>query len=143
MPPKPRGRPPKKRRNTTGLQNSSSSSTVLSIASFSQGNQAVTEEDNVLIARLGSQESDRLPVCNKKDEASSEAEDLGEETDEDCGESEWDELDDQDFAERLTEMAMADNPNNLDWVPSILLGKKGKKCPTCTRKYRCTVLIKD
>jgi hypothetical protein len=33
MPPKPRGRPPKKRRNITGLQNSSSSSTVLLVTS--------------------------------------------------------------------------------------------------------------
>jgi len=82
-------------------------------------------------------------VCSKKDEASSEAEDLGDETDEDCGESEWDELDDPDFAERLTEMAMADDPKDLDWVPSILLGKKSKTYPTCTHKYHCTVLIKD
>ena len=36
-------------------------------------------------------------MCNKKDEASSEAEDSGEETDvEDYAESEWDELDDVD-----------------------------------------------
>ena len=49
-----------------------------------------------LIAR--SQESDRLPVRNKTDEVWNEAEDSGEETDEeDCAESEWDELDDQDF----------------------------------------------
>jgi hypothetical protein len=127
MPPKPRGRPPKKHRNTTNLRKNSSSSTVPSIASFSQGNQAVTEEDNILIARLGSQESDQLPVCDKKDEASSEDEDLGEETDEDCGESEWDELDDQDFAERLTEMAMTDDPNDLDWVPSIFCWVKKVK----------------
>ena len=94
MPPKPRGRPPKKRRNITGLQNSSSPSTV---KSFSQDNQTVTEEDDALIAR--SQESDWR---NKKDEASSESEDSGEETDvEDYAESEWDELDDQDFAERV------------------------------------------
>jgi hypothetical protein len=89
MPSKPRGQPPKKHHNITGLQNSSSSSTVLSVTSFSQGNQTVTEEDDALIAR--SQESDRLPVRNKKDEASSEAEDSGEETDmEDYAESEWD-----------------------------------------------------
>ena len=105
MPPKPRGQPPKKRRNIT--ENSSSLSTIPSVASFSQGNQAVTEEDDALIAR--SQESDRLAACYKKDEASSEAEDSGEETDlEDYAESEWDELDDQDFAERLAEMAMVD-----------------------------------
>ena len=46
-------------------------------------------------------------MCNKKDEASSEAEDLGDETDEeDYTESKWDELDNQDFAERLAEMGM-------------------------------------
>ena len=138
MPPKPRGRPPKKRRNITGLQNSSSSSTVLSVASFSQGSQAVTEEDDALIARL--QESDRLAVHNKKDEASSEAEDSGEETDvDDYAESEWDELDDQDFAERLAEMAMADDPNDLDWVPARLRGKKGKTYLTCICKYRSRI----
>ena len=46
---------------------------------------------------------------NKKDEASSEAEDSGEETD-GYAESEWDELDEQDFAERLAEMAIANDP---------------------------------
>ena len=47
---------------------------------------------------------------------SSEVDDSGEETDEeDYAESEWDELDDEDFAERLAEMAMADDPNDLDW----------------------------
>jgi len=93
------------------------------VASFSQGRQTVTDEDNALIAR--SQASDRLPVRHKKDEASSEAEDSGEDTDvEDYAESEWDELDDQDFAERLAEMAMVDDPNDLDWVPAKLHGKK-------------------
>ena len=58
---------------------------------------------------------------NKKDEASSEVDESGEETDEeDYAESEWDELDDEDFAERLAEMAMADDPNDLDWVPPRL-----------------------
>ena len=68
MPPKTRGRPPKKR---LGLQNNSPSSTILSVASFSQleGYQTVAEEDDALIPR--SRESDRLPVRNKKDEASS------------------------------------------------------------------------
>ena len=65
---------------------------------------------------------------NKTDEVWNEAEDSGEETDEeDCAESEWDELDDQDFAERLAEMAITDDPNDLDWFSSRLCGKKGKK----------------
>jgi hypothetical protein len=51
-------------------------------------------------------------------------------------ESEWDELDDQDFGERLAEMAIVDNPNDLDWIPLRLHGKKGKKYLTCIRKYR-------
>jgi len=37
---------------------------------------------------------------------------------EDYAESDWDELDDKDFAERLAGMAMQDDPNNLDWVPT-------------------------
>ena len=134
MPPRPRGRPPKKHHNITGLQNNSSSSTVPSVTSFSQGNRAVTEEDDTLIAR--SQESDQLPVRNKKDEVSSEVDESGEETDEeDYAESEWDELDDEDFAERLAEMAMADDPNDLDWVPPRLRDKKGKIYLTCIHKY--------
>ena len=132
MPPKPRGRPPKKRRNLAGLQNSVSSSSIPLVSSFSQGrHQAVSEEDDeVLIAR--SQESHRLPEHNKKDKASSEAEDSGEETDmEDYAESDWDELDDQDFAERLAEMVMEDDPNDFDWVPAKfrkkqMAKKKGK-----------------
>ena len=71
-----------------------------------------------------------------RNKASSEAEDSGEETDEDYAESEWDEVEDQDFAERLAEMAIADDPNDLDWVPPRLCGKKGKIYLTCTRKYR-------
>jgi hypothetical protein len=39
---------------------------------------------------------------NKKDEANSEAEDLGEETDVEDAESGWDELDDQNFADSET-----------------------------------------
>ena len=113
------------------------------VASFSQGRQTVTDEDDALIAR--SQVSDRLPVRHKKDEASSEAEDSGEDTDvEDYAESEWDELDDQDFAERLAEMAMVDDPNDLDWVPAKLRGKKtaqkkGKTYLTCIRKSRLRI----
>ena len=84
------------------------------VTSFSQENQAVTE-DNTLITT--SQKSD--PVCNKKNEASSEAEDLREERDEeDYTESKLDELYSQDFAERLAEMG--------DWDPPRLHGKKGK-----------------
>ena len=84
---------------------------------------------------------DQLPVHHKKDEASSEAKDSGEETDmEDYAESEWDELDNEDFAERMAKMAMVDNLNDLDWVPAKLCGtrkttqKKGKIHLTCICK---------
>ena len=63
-----------------------------------------------------------------KDQASSEAEDSdseGEETDaEDYAESEWDELEDQEFAERLAAMALEDDPSDLDWVPAKVRGKQ-------------------
>ena len=109
-------------------------STVLSVTSFSKDNQAVTEEDDALIVR--SQESDQFPECNKKDEASSEAEDLGEEMNvEDYAESEWDELDDQDFSERLAKMAMANDLNDMDWIPARSHGKKGKTYLMCISKY--------
>jgi hypothetical protein len=73
MPPKSRGRPPKKCRNITGLQNSSSSSIVLPVISFSQGSHRGRRCTDCKIP---------LPVRNKKDEVSSEAGDSGEETDE-------------------------------------------------------------
>ena len=117
MPPKTRGQPPKKCHNISGLQNNSPSSTVLLVASFSQGNQTVTEEDDALITR--SQESDRLLVCNKEDEVSSEAEDSEEETD--YAEIEWDELDDQDFAKRMAEIAMADD--QIGFLPDCMIKK--------------------
>ena len=80
-------------------------------------------------------------MCNKKDEASSEAEDLGEEMNvEDYAESEWDELDDQDFAERLAKMAMADDPNDMDWIPARLRGKKGKTYQICWLCLSATVI---
>jgi hypothetical protein len=39
---------------------------------------------------------------------------------EDYAESDWDELEDQEFAERLVVMAVEDDPNDLDWVPAKL-----------------------
>jgi len=70
-----------------------------------------------------------LPECNKKNKASREAEDSGEEMDmEDYEESNWDELDVQDFAERLAELVMEDDPNDFDWVPTKLCrNQKAKK----------------
>ena len=76
-------------------------------------------------------------MCNKKDEASSEAEDSGEETD--YAEIEWDKLDDQDFAKRMAVMAMADDPNDLDWVPARLHDKKGNLYLTCIHKYQLRI----
>ena len=62
---------------------------------------------------------------HKKDEASSEAEDSGEESDaEDYAESGWDELGDVDFGKRLAEMALKDNPKDFDWVPAKLRGRQ-------------------
>jgi len=120
MSPKHKGHPPKKHHNLAGLQNNSSLITIPSAASSSQANQPV---DNVMIAR-----SQGLPVCHKKDEASSEAEDLGDEMDmEDYAESNWDELDDEDFVERLAEMAMQDDLNDLDWIPAKWHGKQTAK----------------
>ena len=69
-----------------------------------------------------------LYPSHMKDQASSEAEDSdseGEETDaEDDGESDWDELKDQEFAERLAAMALEDDPNDLDWVPAKVGSKQ-------------------
>ena len=129
MPPKPRGRPPKKRCNLAGLQNNHSSTLIPSMTSFSQGRQTVSKGDEELISR--SREPHKLAEHNKKNEASSEAEDSGEETDMEDYESNWDELDDQDFAGRLAELAMEDDLNDFDWVPAKLHGnqkakKKGK-----------------
>ena len=36
-------------------------------------------------------------------------------------------LDDEDFAERLAEMAMQDDPNDLDWVPAKWRSKQTAK----------------
>ena len=71
-----------------------------------------------------------------KDQASSEVEDFdseGEETDaEDYAEGDWDELEDQEFAERLAVMELEDNPNDMNWVPAKVCikqttTKKGNK----------------
>ena len=121
---KPRGRPPKKRRNLAHLQKGSSSSTV---PSSSQGCQpvgdGVDESIDVPIGR--SRGTGQLLVHHKKDEASSEAEDSGEESDaEDYAESSWDELGDVDFGKRLAEMALKDDPKDFDWVPAKLRGQQ-------------------
>ena len=54
-------------------------------------------------------------------------------------EIEWNELDNQDFAKRMAVMAMADDPNNLDWVPARLHDKKGKLYLTCIHKYQLRI----
>lgn len=125
MPPKPKGRPLKKRRNLTGLKNNLSSSTAPSATSNSQACHNVSMANGLgdtVIARS------EVPVHHMKDQASSEAEDSdseGEETDaEDYAESEWDELEDQEFAERLAAMALEDDPSDLDWVPAKVRGKQ-------------------
>ncbi|KAF8224391.1 hypothetical protein L208DRAFT_1410311 [Tricholoma matsutake] len=129
MPPKPRGHPPKKRRNLTGLQNNSS----LSVAPLATSNSQACH--NVRIIGLGDAATARSEGSVMKDQASSEAEDSdseGEEMDaEDYAESDWDELEDQEFAERLVVMALEDNPNDLDWVPA-----KVRIRQTATKKAR-------
>jgi hypothetical protein len=55
MPPKPRGRPPKKHHNITGLQNSSSLSTLCQFQQFPKA-VIINEEDDILI--VSSQEAD-------------------------------------------------------------------------------------
>src|SRR5258705_293896 len=124
MPSKPRGRPPKKRRNLAHLQKGSSSSTILPLSQGCPPVSAVTEAENdVPIGR--SQGTGQLPVHHKKDEASSEAEDSGEESDaEDYTESGWDDLGDEDFGRRLAEMALKDDPKDFDWVPAKLRGQQ-------------------
>jgi hypothetical protein len=71
-----------------------------------------------------------------KNQASSEAENTdseGEEMDaKDYAESDWDELENQEFAKRLVVMAVEDDLNDLDWVPAKVhirqtATKKGNK----------------
>ena len=63
-----------------------------------------------------------------KDQASNEAEDSdseGKEMDaEDYAESDWDELKDQEFSERLAAMVLEDDPDDLDWVPAKVCSKQ-------------------
>jgi hypothetical protein len=78
----------------------------------------------------------RSKGCDRKDQASSETEDSdfeGEGMDEDYAESDWDELEDQEFAERLAVMALEDDPDDLDWVPAKVCGKQ-----TATKKGKDT-----
>ena len=71
---------------------------------------------------------------------SSKAVDLEEETDvEDYAERKWEEIDDQDLAERLAEMAMTDDPNDVDWIPPRLHGKKDKIYVGCEVTQRALV----
>lgn len=86
--------------------------------------------DNVPIGSF--RERSQLPVHHKKDEASSEAEDSGEESDvEDYEESGWVDIGDEEFGKRLAEMALKDDPKDFDWVPENFRGlqtanKRGK-----------------
>jgi len=129
MPPKPRGRPPKKCRNLAGFPKASPISqacqTITVTVSDLDGIDDVAH-CHVPIAR--SQGTGQLPGHYKKDQASSETEDSGEESDvEDYGECGWDELDDEDFAIKLAEMVMKDDEKDLDWLPTELRAKQAKK----------------
>jgi hypothetical protein len=65
MPSKPRGRPPKKRRNLAHLQKGSSSSTILPLSQGCPPVSAVTEAENdVPIGR--SQGTGQLPVTTRR-----------------------------------------------------------------------------
>jgi hypothetical protein len=39
--------------------------------------------------------------------------------------TDWDELEDEEFAQRLVEMAMREDEKDMDWVPARLRVKEG------------------
>ena len=44
----------------------------------------------------------------------------GEQSDEECEGDDFSNLDDEEFAARLAEMAERDDPNNMEWIPPRL-----------------------
>jgi len=86
MPPKRRGRSPKKRRNLAGFQQTSSLSPISQARHTDSNDIDELVSCHVLIGR--SRGAGQLPSHHKKDRASSETEESGEESDaEDYGES--------------------------------------------------------
>jgi hypothetical protein len=122
MPPK--GRPPKKKRNISGLKNQPSLSEVPLLPTVESASQIADnyEDDD------GDNEIEDDPhPPDMKDMASSEQEDnLNSDFESD---DEWKGLTSQELGTRLAEMSceIGDDPTDVDWIPYSLRRRKGKK----------------
>jgi hypothetical protein len=123
MPPK--GRPPKKKRNISGLRNQPSSSKVpLLPAVESTGQNADNNEDD----NGGNEIKDDPSPPDMKDMASSEQEDNQVDSEFES-DDEWEGLTSQELGARLAELSckIDDDPTNVDWIPNSLRRRKRKK----------------
>ncbi|KIJ95201.1 hypothetical protein K443DRAFT_683197 [Laccaria amethystina LaAM-08-1] len=123
MPPK--GRPPKKKRNISGLRNQPSSSKVPFLPAVeSTGQNADNNEDD----NGGNEIKDDPSPPDMKDMASSEQEDNQVDSEFES-DDEWKGLTSQELGVRLAELSckIDDDPTNVDWIPNSLRRRKRKK----------------
>ena len=116
------GRPRKKPRNISGLRNQPDRLSPLPGSHLKSDGTAPHSTPSQSHSRAPSPDDQYFP--DRHDLANSE---VGSEIDQDeSGEEEqdfWEDLDDEEFRERLIKMAVEDDPKDVDWIP---LKKKGK-----------------
>jgi len=124
MTPKPKGRPPKKKRNISGLRNQPKISTVDNPLSpiFESAEQEVNGDCDDITG------NHRLPH-DIKDLASSEQEDDGDLDSDFESDDEWKGLTSIDLGKRLAALSckIDDDDEDQDWIPYKLRRRKGKR----------------
>lgn len=120
MPPKPRGRPPKKKKNISGLRNQPATSSENQLTPILESVGQDVDGDQ------GRGDGD-LPRYDLKDLASSEREE--EEDSEFESDYEWKGLTSIEFGKKLAALSskIDDDQDDTDWIPYRLGRKRGKK----------------
>lgn len=129
MPPR-RGRPPKKKRNITGLRNQSN-------ADPTDANDPACSSDQQ--DQLQNPNDDDQHVLDLKSMADSEKED--DEYSDFDSDGEWPGIGERSFAERMVALMEKDDPNDLDWLPSDLRRARERQKGTFNIHLPCCIIF--
>jgi hypothetical protein len=116
-----RGRPSKKPKNISGLRNQISAPNLDCSHASAHGNSATAQRSRTPSVSDGESEAylsilfDSLKTNYAADSSDRE----GSESDV-SEQSEWEELDDKDFASSLADLVAEDDPQDQDWIPNWL-----------------------
>ena len=125
-----RGRPTKKSKNITGLCNQRHSSDSASCTVTHSRAPSPDESDSTWLIFQDSLKAD----VARFEEGADDSDEVEEQSD-------WGELDDEDFASHAAAMVLDDDPKDKEWVPEWLLRKREKQRSSQTCEHRCFLFV--